>query len=418
MRIAVVLGLIFAGSAWPQTSVTLEQAVEEALNHNLDLAAERLSIPIAEARQITAALRPNPVLTVSAQTLDLLGTKWNVNNPSGPNQLTTHTDFILERGQKREQRMAVASSERGIAELTIRELIRRVTLDVQSAYVDVQQASDNLTLAQDNLKSLQGIVQINETKVKAGDLAEVELDRSRIAALQSETNVERARLLLDQARLRLQLLLGRTNNIPEVQTVGPMRRDIVKLPVESIRQHAIESRPDLLTVRAAEARNRADLRLQLAYGKADLTVGAEVTRQWTGYGSANSLGFSLSVPLRVYNRNQGEIARAQREITQTAARLTAAQAGVATEVETAWRQYNSAQRLLNNIETNMLAKAKSVREITEYSYRRGEASLVEFLDAQRAFNETVQSYNEARATYARSLYLLESASATSISGGY
>lgn len=417
MRLGVFLGVVFLSLAWGESVITLEQAVDEAIAHNLDLTAERLNIPIAQARQITASLRPNPVLTVSGQTLELLGTRWVATNPSGPNQFTAHTDFIIERGGKRTDRMAVAAAELNVTQLAIKDMIRRVTLDVQTAYIDIQQAAENLTLASENLKSLEGIVRINEAKVRAGDLAQVELDRSRVAALQSETNQERARLALDQAKLRLQLLLGRSSAPSDIQTTGAIRRDVVRLPVETIREQALQYRPDLLTAQAAEARNRADLKLQLANAKVDLTLGAEVTRQWTGYGSGNSLGFSIGMPLRVYNRNEGEIARATREIAQAQARLAAVKAVVAMEVETAWRQYASAQRLLDNIETGMLSKAKSVREITEYSYRRGEASLIEFLDAQRAFNETVNSYNEARASYARSFYQLESAAATSVTEG-
>jgi len=119
----------------------------------------------------------------------------------------------------------------------------------------------------------------------------------------------------------------------------------------------------------------------------------------------------VSAPIPVFNRNQGEIARAERETGQWAARIRSLQNVVESEVQNAWKQYQTSQGLLTNIETNMLDQAKDVRSITEYSYRRGEASLIEFLDAQRAFNDTMQSYNQARADYARSLYLIDSITA-------
>jgi cobalt-zinc-cadmium efflux system outer membrane protein len=126
------------------------------------------------------------------------------------------------------------------------------------------------------------------------------------------------------------------------------------------------------------------------------------------------MGFFLSAPLPVWNRNQGEIERAKREEVQLQARIRALRAQIESEVQTAYDQYLSAQKLVERIGTDMLAQARDVRGITEYSYRRGEASFLEFLDAQRAYNDTVQSYNDARADYARSLFLLESVSAKGV----
>ncbi|MCZ2155788.1 MAG: TolC family protein, partial [Bryobacterales bacterium] len=179
---------------------------------------------------------------------------------------------------------------------------------------------------------------------------------------------------------------------------------------------ALMRRPDYLASRHAQNRSQADLRLQLANGKADYTIGTEFTRQ-SAYGmSGNTLGLYFSVPLQFSNRNQGEIARARQQIHQTASRTAALEATIQTEVEMAYRQFTHSASLLASIETSMLAKAQSVRDTTAYSYRRGEASLIEFLDAQRAFNETMQMYNEARANYVRSIYLLDAVSGATVSG--
>ena len=156
--------------------------------------------------------------------------------------------------------------------------------------------------------------------------------------------------------------------------------------------------------------------MQLANGKIDYSIGTEYTHQRAWGIGGSSLGVYFSMPLPIYNRNQGEIARAQREINQAGARVEALSLGIDAEIEKAYRQYTVSKQLLDNVETNMLAKARSVRDTTEYSYRRGEASLVEFLDAQRAFNDAMQTYNEARASYARSLYLIDTVSAASVSG--
>ncbi len=146
-------------------------------------------------------------------------------------------------------------------------------------------------------------------------------------------------------------------------------------------------------------------------GKVDYSVGAQYHQQ---YGPVlccgQSMGFFLQVPIPVFNRNQGEIERARRENEQLGKRVTSLEAQINNEVQTAYDQYQTSRTLVENIEATMLKQARDVRDITEYSYRRGEASLVEFLDAQRAFNDTMQTYNEARGEYARNLYLLESVS--------
>ncbi len=396
--------------------LTLDQAIQEALAKNLDLAAQRYSVSVAEAGQITAGLRPNPVLTVSGQTLNAFRANFSPDTPLGPNQVNIHTDFPFERGHKREERINVASQNKSLAELGVREMTRQVIYAVQSAYVDVQQAKANLQLAQDNLTSLRSVVAVNQTRQRSGDLAQVELDRSQIAALQYETAVAQAQLQLDQAKTQLQVLLGRQQRTGAFDVSPAFRQDAVADSPAEVARQAILRRPDYLANQQAQARSRADLRLQLANGKIDYSIGTEYTHQRAWGIGGSSLGVYFSMPLPVFNRNQGEIARAQREIAQAGARIDALGVGIDAEVEKAYRQYSVSKALLANVETNMLAKARSVRDTTEYSYRRGEASLVEFLDAQRAFNDTMQTYNEARANYARSLYLIDSVSGASVSG--
>lgn len=426
-KILLPVSLILAAVATAQTStpadptvtltVTLDQAIQEALAKNLNLAAEKLNINIAEAREITARLRPNPVLTVSGQTLNLIGARYSPDTPLGPNQFNIHTDFPVERGHKREERIALAKQEKSLVELGVREVMRQVIAAVQNAFVDVQQANESVKLAQQNLQSLQGVVTINEARLKSGDLAMVELDRSRVAALQYRVAVQQAQLQLEQTKSQLQQLMGRRVKSPNFRVVDEIRRDAILIDSSGdLARLALARRPDYLADQQSQVRSRADLRLQLANGKVDYSIGAEVTRQ-SGWGiSGNSLGVYFSMPLRIFNKNQGEIARAQREINWAAARADALEMSIQTEVENAHRQYLVSKQLLTSVETEMLSKAKSVRDTTEYSYRRGEASLVEFLDAQRAFNDANQTFNEARINYARSLYLIDAVSGATVSG--
>lgn len=405
-------------SAQPVRKLSLEDAIQEAIARNLELIAEKTNLAVAQAREISARLRPNPVVTASAQTLNVFGVPYSGDSPLGPNAFTSHIDFPLERGAKRERRMELARAEYSLAELAFRERLRQLVAEVQAAYVDVQLARENLRLDQQTLNSLQKLVAINEARLKAGDLAEVELDRSRVAALQFSANVQESALKLEQAMARLRLALGRKPEEPaeDLEVDEPLRSGPLPFAKEAALAAALETRPDLLAQKQSVARSRADLRLQMANARVDYTLGVELTRQWAFGISGNTMGFSFSIPLPVFNRNQGEIARAQRELAQTQARVAAAELAVRTEVEIAYRKCLSYGGLVRQVEAEMLSQARRVLDTTRYSYERGEASLVEFLDAQRAFNEAMQTYNNARANYARSLYELETVTAASIAG--
>jgi len=397
----------------PPEKVTIGQAVQEAIDHNLGLLAERYNISIADARIVTARLRPNPVVSSGLDYLDVLGTGYTLANGAGPSEVNVRVDFLLERGQKRERRIEVAQGAREVAQLQLLNTTRQLVLDVENAFVDVLAAKDSLQLARENLKAFEGIVQVNATRVRAGDLAQVELVRSRVAELQFRNAVRQAEARLRVAQNRLQSLMGRMIATPGFDVEGALRRDTALVTQEELQRQAVELRPDLLALRRDAARSLADIRLQLAQGKVDYSVGSEYHRQFDTV-HANGLGFFFSVPLPVFNRNQGEIERARREQEQIQMRIRAAQAAVEVEVRNAWVQYDTSRDLLQTIERELLAQAQDVRNTMEYSYRRGEASLVEFLDAQRAFNDARQSHNDARAEYARSLYLIDSISGKAV----
>ncbi len=403
---------LWAQPAPPAAPLTVDAAVKEALDHNLGLLAQHFNVSIAEANLITAGLRPNPVVSVGGDHLDLLGTGYNASNAAGPAEYSLRTDFVFERGGKRQSRVEVAQSSIQLARLQLLDEARKLILDVQSSFVDLQLAKANLSLAQESLKALSEVVEVNAVRVKAGDLANVELVRSRIAALQFRNQVKQAELSVRSQKNRLQFLLGRTQPAVDFEIGGDFRGERKAVDPSQIRARAEESRPDLQALRSELARSQAELRLQIAQGKADYVVGSEYRRQQGLAGTGNSLGIFFQTNIPVFNRNQGEIERVRREQQQIDARLRELQISIGVEVENVYQRYRTALSLLADIEKDMLGQARDVRNITEYSYKRGEATLIEFLDAQRAFNETMQTYNESRAEYARSLYSLDSVAGT------
>lgn len=391
--------------------VTIDDAIREALEKNLSLLAERYNIPVADARIVQARLKPNPVFTAGLDYQDWLGSGFyhKPDDNAGPPEWNARVDYVLERGGKRERRIEVAENAKAVAQLNLLNTTRQLVLDVENAFVEVQIAKESLALAQDSFKNLNEIVNINVTRVRAGDLAQVELVRSRVAMLQFRNTVAAAELRLRSAKTKLQLLIGRAVPSDSFDVTGPIRRDPQLLAYDEIKGSALRMRPDLLALRRDEARSQADLRLQIAQGKVDYTLSAMYHNQY-GNGHGQSLGVFFSAPIAIYNRNQGEIERARQEEKQIETKIKALEQSITNEAQTAYQQYSSSRTLLEGIETNMLEEARQVRQITEYTYRRGEASLLEFLDAARAFNDTMQTYNDARADYARSLYLLDSVS--------
>jgi cobalt-zinc-cadmium efflux system outer membrane protein len=385
--------------------LTIDEAVREALERNLELLAQQYDVALADAALLTARLRPNPVLSVDADHVDprngLSG-----ETGGGPAEYAVRTDVLFERGDKRARRIEVAQHTRTIAELRVLDRMRTLTFEVQTACLDILQARDTLAVAEDGLRALENIVRLNQVRVEAGDLPRVQLVRAEVAALQFRGTVRRQQLELRQAQERLRLLLGRGPGVGPLPDVVDTGVPPVQPPpdLERVMARAKERRPDLRAVQREQARSQADIRLQLAQRALDFTIGAEARRV---HAAGNSLGVFFSVPLPLFDRNQGELARARTEELQIAGAMAAQLAELETEVRSAHQELTTTRELIAAIEDEMVPKAQHVRDVNEYSYRRGEASLLEYLDAQLAFNETMEARAAARAEYRRAWYRLD-----------
>ena len=384
-------------------TLTVESAVDEAVQRNLGLLAERANLSIAEAGVITARLRPNPVLSGGANSLDWLGTGFNEVNGAGPPEYSLRIDMPFERAHKRELRSEVADDAKRMAEAQLAESVRRLKLDVTLASIDVLEAKAKLQLAQDNLQALDRLLQLNERRLTSGAIAPVEVSRSRVAMLQYRGNVRTAELALTQARLKLLPLLGRKPDEPPIDIDD--RLGLSPLPaspdLQALQDTAKTARPDLHAAQLEQARTQADLRLQVAQGKVDYVLGSEYRRQQGVNGKGNLLGLFFSVPLPVFNRNQGEIARAQAEGDKATRTATAIETNVAGEVASAYEAFDSSRQLLIEIERDLLEPTTAARAGTTYMYQAGATSLLDVLDAQRAYNDTMETYYTAQAAYRR-----------------
>jgi cobalt-zinc-cadmium efflux system outer membrane protein len=384
----------------PSPVLTPDSAVEEAIKNNLNLLAEQLNLSIAEAETIAAKLRPNPVFSFSADHLDLLGSRFNETNGGGPPEYSWRVDQPIERGHKRELRIEHARLSREVAEAQLLDSVRKLVLDVKQAVVDVLLARARLNLARDNLVTLEQVVNLNTVRVNAGAVAPLELTRSRVAMLQFNSNVKRAELELATAKTRLQNLLGR-KPVDAFDIIGVLQTQPARVALSDLEFAALSFRPDLQALDRTRALSQSDLKLQIAQGKFDYLAGAEYRRSQGINGRYNSLGFFFSVPLPFFNRNQGEIARVAAEQEKIICQMRALKAEVLAEVKRSYQEIENSRELLENIERELLKPAEQARDTVTYTYRSGAATLMEFLDAQRAYNETMQSYYEAQAAYRR-----------------
>jgi len=395
--------------AVPATRLTVNSAVEEALQNNLSLLAERVNLTIAEASSITASLRPNPVLSLSSERMDLGHGVFNNKAAGGAPEFSVRVDVPVELGNKRELRMETASFDKQIAAVRLLDSVRKLKLDVASGCIDVIEAKAKLALALDNLRTFEDLVRLNQTKVNSGSIAPQELTRSRVAMLQFRNSVKRAELELLTTKTKLQNLLGRRSPIDNFDVEGELAVPLYAGQIDplALEQRAFAARPDVQTQQRTQARSQSELKLQLAQAIVDYTLGVEYRRYATNVqSSSNYAGVFLSVPLPVFSRNQGEIARVRSEQDQLAKQVTAIRAQVATEVKAAYQEIRSTRDLLQSIEADLLEPARQARDNAAYIYKAGATTLVELLDAQRAFNETMQSYYEAQGAYRRAAFRL------------
>jgi cobalt-zinc-cadmium efflux system outer membrane protein len=396
-------------------AITVSEAVEEALQHNLALLAERANLSIAEASMVSARLRPNPVASVSADHLDWLGTGFNEVNNGGPTEVAARVDVPFERGRKRQARIDVASFLVSAAQAQFADAVRALKGDVTQAAVDVIAAKATRDLVAGNLRAFEEIARVNVARATAGSIAPFESTRAQVAMLQFRSTMVRADLDLATALARLRTLLGRPPNAP-LELATPLGDASSSPPpdVAELQRTALMTRPDLRALELSQARSLADLRLQEALGKVDYTVGAEYRRQQGVAGRSNSLGFFFSTPLPISNRNQGEIARAGAEGDQSARQIAARRAQITADVESAYHEYVETRDMVVGIERDLLQPATSVRDIAAYTYRTGGSTLLDLLDAQRAFTDTMQSYVEAQASLRRAIARLNTAVAAEV----
>jgi cobalt-zinc-cadmium efflux system outer membrane protein len=393
----------------PVARVTLDQAVEMALQHNHSLQAARTTILQNKAEEITANLRPNPVFLIDEQYLPFFSpsafTSDYVNQSA---VFDLGLSYLIERGKKRQHRLGAAQDQTAVTTATVSDNERTLTFNVASQFIAVILAQANVELADTDLKSFQQTIDISQASFAAGAMSEGDLLKIKLQMLQFQTDLSAAKLARVQALATLRQLLG-YESIPEnYEVVGDLEYKPVKLGEDDLKAMALRQRPDLraaqLGVTAAESQHT----LAQANGKKDL--GVTFTYNHLGGVNTGSLFFNIQMP--IFDRNQGEIARTQYAITQSQ-ELSSEQASIAlTDVENSFESLRTNDEVVQLYQSGYLKQSEDSRDISQYAYQRGAASLLDFLDAERNYRATELAYRQSLASYMISLEQLRQAVGT------
>jgi cobalt-zinc-cadmium efflux system outer membrane protein len=400
--------LFLVGQAFAQarTKVSLDEAISLAVAHNPTLQATRTLIPQNKAEEITANLRPNPVLSWDSQFIPIF-------DPSAISaeyfntvaQFDLGVGYLLERGRKRQHRLEAARNQTSVTVAQVSDAERLLTFNVAQQFINVLLAESNLQFANEALKSYQQTVNISEERYRAGDISEGDYLKIKLQLLQFQTDVSSALLARTQALSTLRQNLGYDSVAQDYDIVGDLEYKPLKLNADDLKATALRSRPDVIATQKGITLAQSQHTLEIANGKRDLNT----SFNYSHVAGVNTGAFFFNMEIPIFNRNQGEIARTQYAIAQSQSTATAAEQTALTDVANAYEAVRSAEQVLQLYTSGYLGQAKESRDISEYAYRSGAASLLDLLDAERSYRATQLAYRQSLANYMVALEQLRQA---------
>jgi cobalt-zinc-cadmium efflux system outer membrane protein len=403
----LLLGGVSAGQS--ATLIGLDQAIDLALAHNHALLAERTLINQNQAQEITANLRPNPTLGGDAQFIPVFQpNNFSEDYVNEDLQFDLGLGYLFERGRKRQRRLQAAKDQTAVTRSQVTDDERMLAFNVGQQFVSVLLAESTLQFAEQDLKSFQQTVDLGDAQYKAGAISEGDYLKISLQLLQFQTDVSSARLARVQALISLRELIGYDAVPANFDVIGDLAYQPVKAGVDDLQAKALSLRPDLRAAQLGVTAAQSQIALAKANGKQDVTGTADYTH--TGGVSLASLFFSI--PLAIFNRNQGEIARTQYALTQAQETQLLTSDTVLGDVSNAYEALKSNDEVVQLYVSGYLKQAQDSRDISEYAYHRGAASLLDFLDAERSYRATQLAYRQALASYMTALEQLKTAVGT------
>ena len=380
----------------PPSNVTLDQAIDLARQHNHSLLAARTTIQQNQAQEVTANLRPNPVLLGDWQFLPVFDwSNFNSDYLSTVAQFDVGVSYLFERGDKRARRLQAARDQTAVTTAQVSDTERALTFNVASQFVAVLLSESTLEFAQEDLAGFQQTVTVSQDRFNAGGMSEGDLLKIKLQLLQFQMDVSSARLAKVQALASLRQLLGYESVPDNYEVAGSLAYVPIHSGRDDLKALALQQRPDLRAAQLGVTAAESQRALAIANGKRDLT--AQFSYTHVAQTNTGSLFANIEIP--IFDRNQGEIARTAFAITQSQQLSSEQSSIVLTDVVNAHEAVNNAASVVNLYDAGYLKQAQDSLEISRYAFQRGAATLLDFLDAQRTLRATQLAYRQALATY-------------------
>lgn len=384
----LLLAAALAQSGLAQKALTWQEVRDKFQAANPSLRAGQIGVDESRAAETTAYLRPNPNLALLADQIDPF--------PGGPDHgafaylLPSATlTYLHERQHKRELRRESAQDATKIAVSGQSDLERTLIFSLRSAFVQTLQEKAVLDLAKENLSYYDHVLGVNRDRYNAGAIAQVDLDRLELQRVQYESDLQTAEVNLRTAKIQLLALLNDRTPIEQFDVTGPFDFSAQIAALDDVRQGAIDTRPDLKAALQSIDKAKTDHRLAVANGSTDPVFGFDVGRNAP---IDEYIGFSVSIPLRIFDRNQGEKLRTQLDIDRNEKLMEATRAQVFSDVDSAYATVTSTVTLLQPYKDRYLQQALRVRDTISFSYEHGAASLLDFLNAQADYRGIQLNY--------------------------
>jgi cobalt-zinc-cadmium efflux system outer membrane protein len=394
------VALAAAQGASKPASLSWEQVKAKFESANSTLKADAINVDEMRAQEITAFLRPNPQFTLSSD-----GTQFAPRNgtwqPTKGTQLQTNFSYLHEREHKRELRLESAKEGTQIAASSHSDLYRNLLFNLRVGFIGVLQAKAILDLTRQELDYYDHIIDISREKFKAGGMAQIDLDRIELQRVQYESDWQTAEVSLQTAKLLLLQMLNDKTSVEQFDVDGQFDFSDELKALEDFRQLALDNRPDLRAAIASIEQAKTNYKLAVSNGSTDPTFSSWYTYNpsFNNPNDQQTLGVSISVPLRIFDRNQGEKKRTQSDIGRNLQMEDATRAQVFDDVDSSYAQLKSNLILLRPYKDKYLSQASRVRETVTFSWQRGAASLMDFLNAQSDYRQVQLAYVQLVGSY-------------------
>jgi len=398
---ACVFGIaLLATSASAQLVLTWDQVKAKFEAANPTLKADEINVQEMKNEEITAYLRPNPQFTFSTDGTQVARHQ-GVWRPLAGTQYQPNVSYLHERARKRELRLQSAKEGTRIAGSQHEDLERNLIFNLRSVFIQTLQAKAVLQLAQDDLVYYDKIIEISRERFKVGDIGHIDLDRIELLRVQYESEIQTAIVSLRTSKIQLLQLLDDRTPLDKFDVNGPFDFSDNMEPLETYRQVALDNRPDLRAALESVQQSVTNHKLANANGSTDPTFGAWYTYNgsFNNSYSNQTLGLNVSIPLRIFDRNQGEKKRTFIDIDRNRQLTEAARGQVFSDVDSAYEQVASNVILLKPYRDRYKDQATRVRDTVTYSYQRGSASLMDFLNAQSDYRVVQLAYMQLVGAY-------------------